>query len=236
MGSGFSSSRPSSAETGWGDVEEKDEEVYQSVRNYEGEVVGWRERTESDKMRRKIANKDFEKVEEEEPESFIEDVEVIDETVITEKDESESEQAEESFIHGDSNKFKMVIDEAPDDDMENDDESEHERIPSAKSINCTPVPHRARVSDKFRPSLKENTNFNCQAAAAKLYKALTSLDTDEETIIDIVTSHSAKQRRKIDKIYKYNHRRVSTDRQSSPDQTSLYSTNKCCNLFVLHNY
>ena len=110
----------------------------------------------------------------------------------------------------DQSKFKMVIDEAPDEELEDEDD-ENERKPSARSINCTPVPHRARVSDKFKPSITENTNFNCHAAAAKLYKALTGPNTDEETIILIVSSHSAKQRRKIDKTYKYNHRRVSTD-------------------------
>ena len=43
MGNGFMS-RPSSADSVWGKVEEsKDEDLYQPIRNYYGEVVGWRE-------------------------------------------------------------------------------------------------------------------------------------------------------------------------------------------------
>ena len=103
----------------------------------------------------------------------------------------------------------MVIDEVPDEETEYGYESDHERVPSGRSMNMIPVSHRERVSDKFRPSVKPNENFNKEAAAAKLYKAMKSLDTDEEMIILILSTHSAKQRNKIEKTYKYNHRRVS---------------------------
>ena len=46
MGSG--SSRPNSKE-----AEKKDPDIYKPVKNWEGETVGWVERTESDKLRRK---------------------------------------------------------------------------------------------------------------------------------------------------------------------------------------
>ena len=59
MGNGFMS-RPSSAESIWGRVEEsRDEDVYQPIRNYDGEIVGWRERTYSDKMRRRKLREEF---------------------------------------------------------------------------------------------------------------------------------------------------------------------------------
>ena len=205
MGSGFSSSRPSSAESGWGDVEERDEDLYQPVKNYEGETVGWKERSESDKIRRKRANEDFMIVEEDENDSFVKDLEVIEDKVSTEEEEFESEE-EEPFEK--VKQIPLIIEEAPNEESEDGYESEHERVPSGKSINLTAVSHRERVTDKFRPSLKPNENFNKESAAAKLYKALKSLDTDEEMIIFIMSTHSAKQRNKIEKTYKYNHRRV----------------------------
>ena len=53
MGNGFMS-RPSSADSIWGRVEEsKDEDEFQPIRNYAGEIVGWRERTDTDKLRRR---------------------------------------------------------------------------------------------------------------------------------------------------------------------------------------
>ena len=39
--------------------ETKDEELYQPIRNYYGEVVGWRERSESEKLRRREINAEF---------------------------------------------------------------------------------------------------------------------------------------------------------------------------------
>ena len=47
MGNGFMS-RPSSADSvSWGRVEareDKDEDLFQPIRNYSGEIVGWKER------------------------------------------------------------------------------------------------------------------------------------------------------------------------------------------------
>ena len=41
-------------DSGWGEVEqEKDEELFQPIKNFSGEVIGWKERTASDKLRRK---------------------------------------------------------------------------------------------------------------------------------------------------------------------------------------
>ena len=216
MGTGFSSSRPSSADSGWGDTEEKDEDLYQPVKNYDGEIVGWKERSESDKLRRKRAREDFVVIEEDENESFVEnsediveDLEVIEEEKSASEEDNDTQEDDEYSIIEEPSKIELVIDEAPDEEPDDDVESDHERVPSGRSTNMIPVSHRERVTDKFRPSVKPNQHFNKEAAAAKLYKALKSFDTDEEIIIQILSTHSAKQRNKIEKTYKYNHRRVS---------------------------
>ena len=60
--------------------------------------------------------------------------------------------------------------------------------------------------DRFKASVQARANFSKEEAAAKLYKALKAVDTDEDTIIEVLTSHSYGQRNKIEKTYKYNHR------------------------------
>ena len=65
MGSAFSTST-SEEEQGWGEVQARvgdntpslhgsqDEDLFVPVKNFSGETIGWRERTESDKLRRKM--------------------------------------------------------------------------------------------------------------------------------------------------------------------------------------
>ena len=60
--------------------------------------------------------------------------------------------------------------------------------------------------DRFKPSVHPKANFSKEESAARLYKALKSADTDEDTIIEVLTSHTFAQRNKIEKTYKYNHR------------------------------
>ena len=81
-----------------------------------------------------------------------------------------------------------------------EDLEEEERQPSAKSITeGHRVPHRERwkhqiasnvklfwrVVDRFKPSVHPRPNFSKEEAAARLYKALKSVDTDEDTIIEV---------------------------------------------------
>ena len=69
--------------------------------------------------------------------------------------------------------------------------------------------HSSRVKDKFRPSLLPAENFNKDRAAGRLYKAVHGEGrTDVSTITEILTSHSAAQRKKISKAYKFNHNKV----------------------------
>jgi len=185
MGNGFMS-RPSSAESMWGRVEErKDEDLYQPIRNYAGEIVAWKERSESEKLRRRMLRREFA------PE--------------------ESDTDEETSYPAPAQKkpVKIVIDEL--NESEEEDVAFNrslDRAPSAKSVSVTPQPQtksRSRVKDKFKPSLVANTSFNKDSAADKLYQALHDSPHDHDTIIDVLTSHSHDQRKKISKTYKFQH-------------------------------
>ena len=200
MGNGFMS-RPSSADSVWGKVEEtKDEELYQPIRNYYGEVVGWRERTESEKLKRREINAEFAMIE-------------------SEEDEVEDDQSEKSPSPTPTppppppkKPLKVVIQESSDiEEEENPFNKSSDRTPSAKSVMVSPAaaPHSSRVKDKFRPSLLPAENFNKDSAAGRLYKALHGeTRTDVAAVIEILTQHSAEQRKKICKSYKFNHNKV----------------------------
>ena len=199
MGNGFMS-RPSSADSAWGKVEEtKDEELYQPIRNYYGEVVGWRERTESEKLRRREINAEFAMIESEEDE--------------VEDDEEESPSPPPPPP---KKPLKVVIKEPSDTEEEKEEEENpfnqsSDRTPSAKSVLVSPAaaPHNSRVKDKFRPSLLPAENFNKDTAAGRLYRALHGeTRTDVAAVIEILTQHSADQRKKISKSYKFNHNKV----------------------------
>ena len=105
---------------------------------------------------------------------------------------------------------KIVIQETNDSDNEDDRDfnKSFDRAPSAKSVTISDNKHQSRVKDKFKPSMHPNSNFNKDAAAAKLYKALHDSPSDVDTVIDILTSHSYEQRKKITKAYKFNHNKV----------------------------
>ena len=116
---------------------------------------------------------------------------------------------------------KIVIDETP---ASEEDSSETEafnrsldRAPSAKSVVvASPASaaasrghHVHRVKDKFRPSVVAAAGLNKEAAAARLHRALHDSPTDVDTVIEVLTSHSHDQRKKIAKAYKFNHNKVS---------------------------
>ena len=142
MGNGFMS-RPSSADSVWGKVEDtKDEELYQPIRNYYGEVVGWRERTESEKLERREINAEFAMMESEE-----------------EQEEQEEDQSDKSPSPTPTppppppkKPLKVVIQESSDiEEEENPFNKSSDRTPSAKSVMVSPAaaPHSSRVKDKF---------------------------------------------------------------------------------------
>ena len=116
---------------------------------------------------------------------------------------------------------KIVIDETP---ASEEDSSETEafnrsldRAPSAKSVVvASPASaaasrghHVHRVKDKFRPSVVAAAGLNKEAAAARLHRALHDSPTDVDTVIEVLTSNSHDQRKKIAKAYKFNHNKVS---------------------------
>ena len=184
-------SRPSSAESIWGRVEEsKDEDVYQPIRNYDGEIVGWRERTDSDKMKRRKLREEFL------------------------PPDSESEDESPSPRSPTPPPPKIILEASNDSDNDDDNafNKSLDRAPSGKSVSITPTPntnhHKSRVKDKFKPSVIAQEAFNKETAASKLYKALHSSPTDTDSVILILTSHSHDQRKKIAKTYKFNHNKV----------------------------
>ena len=188
MGNGFMS-RPSSADSVWGRVEEsKDEDEFQPIRNYAGEIVGWRERTDSDKMRRRQLRDEF----------------------LPPPDSDSDDESPPASPSPPPKPVKIVIQETNDSDNEDDRafNKSFDRAPSAKSVTISDNKHHSRVKDKFKPSIHPNSNFNKDAAAAKLYRALHESPTDVDTIIDILTTHSYEQRKKITKTYKFNHNKV----------------------------
>ena len=196
MGNGFMS-RPSSADSVWGKVEDtKDEELYQPIRNYYGEVVGWRERTESEKLKRREINAEFAMMEESEEES----------------EQSDKSPSPPPTPPPPKKPLKVVIQESSDiEEEENPFNKSSDRTPSAKSVMVSPAvaPHSSRVKDKFRPSLLPAENFNKDTAAGKIYRALHGeARTDVAAVIEILTQHSAEQRKKICKSYKFNHNKV----------------------------
>ena len=207
MGNGFMS-RPSSADSAWGKVEEtKDEELYQPIRNYYGEIVGWRERTESEKLRRREISAEFAMMESEGEG----------------EDHSDKSPSPPPTPPPPTKKpIKVVIKESSDleeEEEENPFNQSLDRAPSAKSVVVSSpavAPHSSRVKDKFRPSLLPAENFNKDSAAGRLYRALHGEGrTDVAAVIEILTSHSAQQRKKISKSYKFNHNKVTVREKCS---------------------
>ena len=221
MGSGFSfSSRPSSPESedGWGDeqLQERDEDLFQPIRNYSGEVVGWRERSDSEKLKRKAATMEIITEENED-----DDIEVVDNKVIMEPNLlSDDEEEKRNAFNESGNSVsatKFVLKENIEDVINAetfDAESDQDREPSAKSIDISKLPaqqRKGKAKDKYEFKTNPQFNeFNKEAAAAKLYKALKSFDTDEEAIISVLANHSWSQRRLIEKTYNHNHKKVKT--------------------------
>ena len=199
MGNGFMS-RPSSADSVWGRVEDtKDEELYQPIRNYYGEVVGWRERTESEKLKRREINAEFAKMESDEDEGGIEE-------------QSDKSPSPPPTPPPPKKPLKVVIQESSDiEEEENPFNKSSDRTPSAKSVIVSPAvaPHSSRVKDKFRPSVLPAENFSKDLVAGRLYRALHGeARTDVAAVIEILTQHSGDQRKKICKSYKFNHNKV----------------------------
>ena len=214
MGSGFSfSSRPSSPESedGWGDeqLQERDEDLFQPIRNYSGEVVGWRERSDSEKLKRKAATMEIITEENED-----DDIEVVDNKVVIEPNlllDDEEEKRNAFNESGNSiSATKLVLKENIEDEI--NAESDQDREPSAKSIDISKLPAQQRKGkEKYEFKTNPHYNeFNKEAAAAKLYKALKSFDTDEEAIISVLANHSWSQRLLIEKTYNHNHKKVKT--------------------------
>ena len=115
---------------------------------------------------------------------------------------------------------KIVIDETPASEEDSETEAFNrslDRAPSAKSVVvASPASaaasrghHVHRVKDKFRPSVVAAAGLNKEAAAARLHRALHDSPTDVDTVIEVLTSHSHDQRKKIAKAYKFNHNKVS---------------------------
>ena len=115
---------------------------------------------------------------------------------------------------------KIVIDETPASEEDSETEAFNrslDRAPSAKSVVvASPASaaasrghHVNRVKDKFRPSVVAAAGLNKEAAAARLHRALHDSPTDVDTVIEVLTSHSHDQRKKIAKAYKFNHSKVS---------------------------
>ena len=114
---------------------------------------------------------------------------------------------------------KIVIDETPASEEDSETEAFNrslDRAPSAKSVVvASPASaaasrghHVNRVKDKFRPSVVAAAGLNKEAAAARLHRALHDSPTDVDTVIEVLTSHSHDQRKKIAKAYKFNHNKV----------------------------
>ena len=163
------------------------------IRNYDGDIVAWRERTDSDKMRRRQLRQEF---------------------LSPPDSESEAESpAQSPSPPAPKRPVKIVIDEA-NTDTEEDTEAFNkslDRAPSAKSVVVTPAPaakHRSRVKDRFKPSIVTSSDFNKDREATRLHRALHDSGTDHNTIIEILTSHTHTQRKKISKAYKFNHNKV----------------------------
>ena len=113
-----------------------------------------------------------------------------------------------------------MIDETPASEEDSETEAFNrslDRAPSAKSVVvASPASaaasrghHVNRVKDKFRPSVVAAAGLNKEAAAARLHRALHDSPTDVDTVIEVLTSHSHDQRKKIAKAYKFNHSKVS---------------------------
>ena len=155
--------------------------------------MAWRERTDSDKMRRRQLRQEFLSP----PDS---------------ENEAESP-AQSPSPPAPKRPVKIVIDEA-NTDTEEDTEAFNkslDRAPSAKSVVVTPAPaakHRSRVKDRFKPSIVTSSDFNKDREATRLHRALHDSGTDHCTIIEILTSHTHTQRKKISKAYKFNHNKV----------------------------
>ena len=168
-------------------------DLYVLVRNYDGDIVAWRERTDSDKMRRRQLRDEFLSPP---PDS-----------------ESEAESPAQSPSPPPPKKpVKIVIEDADTDDEDTEAFNKSlDRAPSAKSVVVTPAPeakHRSRVKDKFKPSIVTSRDLNKDKEAARLHRALHESGTDYDTVIEILTSNSHAQRKKISKAYKFNHNKV----------------------------
>ena len=153
--------------------------------------MAWRERTDSDKMRRRQLRQEF---------------------LSPPDSESEAESpAQSPSPPAPKRPVKIVIDEA-NTDTEEDTEAFNkslDRAPSAKSVVVTPAAkHRSRVKDRFKPSIVTSSDFNKDREATRLHRALHDSGTDHNTIIEILTSHTHTQRKKISKAYKFNHNKV----------------------------
>ena len=160
------------------------------VRNYDGDIVAWRERTDSDKMRRRQLRQEF---------------------LSPPDSESEAESPAQSPPPP-KKPVKIVIEETNSDEEDTEAFNKSlDRAPSGKSVSVTPSPatkHRSRVKDKFKPSITTSSEFSKDREAARLHKALHDSGTDYDTVIEILTSNTHVQRKKITKAYKFNHNKV----------------------------
>lgn len=151
--------------------------------------MGWRERTDSDKMRRRQLRQEF---------------------LSPPDSESEAESPAQS-PPAPKKPVRIVIDETHSDEEDTEAFNKSlDRAPSAKSVSVTPAPakHRSRVKDKFKPSIVPSSEFSKDREAARLHRALHDSGTDHDTVIEILTSKTHAQRKKISKAYKFNHNKV----------------------------
>ena len=154
--------------------------------------MGWRERSDSDKMRRRRLREEF----------------------LPPPDSESDAESPPASPPPPKKPVRILIEEANTDteDVEEFNKS-LDRAPSAKSVVVAPAGapgHRSRVKDKFRPSIVTSQEFNKDREAARLYRALHDSGTDHDTVIEILTSHTHAQRKKISKSYKFNHNKVIT--------------------------
>ena len=151
--------------------------------------MGWRERTDSDKMRRRQLRQEF---------------------LSPPDSESEAESPAQS-PPAPKKPVRILIDEANTDEEDTEAFNKSlDRAPSAKSVSVTPAPakHRSRVKDKFKPSIVPSSEFSKDREATRLHRALHDSGTDHDTVIEILTSYTHSQRKKICKAYKFNHNKV----------------------------
>lgn len=207
MGSGSSKS----------DDEQKDQEAfneedYKPITNYSGEVVGYKERTESEKLRRK-AEKEA----------------VVDSDSDSSSDESESSKNDrrsrksslkDSFRDSrssSSRKNRNLLKVQDLDSEVDEDERNHSRKSSRNNSAYNSYGERSTSSSRQRyrhkkypvskPTIVAKERFKVAPAVQKLSRAVKGYGTSEKDIIEVLGTHSSQQRVEIRQEYQLQHKK-----------------------------